>query len=137
MSFTAVTLNLARDEKRWEERSGLIAQEIARVQPDIITLNEISLKWKTGRWLQKLAKQKAGISYGLVQACKPNNAAQEAEGILTKYPIVEATSFDYCSENAVAQVVRCQIEGQKVDVYVTHLKPSTVSQLLGTSCAER
>ena len=41
MSFRVATLNLERNEKRWEERRELILQQLAALRPDIFSLNEI------------------------------------------------------------------------------------------------
>lgn len=48
MSFRIATLNLARNEKRWDERRELVASEIAALKPDILALNEICFKPDNG-----------------------------------------------------------------------------------------
>jgi endonuclease/exonuclease/phosphatase family metal-dependent hydrolase len=45
----------------------------------------------------------------------------EAQGLLTRFPIIETGNLDYLSRGRVAQVIRLEIEGRQVDVYVTHL----------------
>lgn len=52
MSFRVVTLNLERDEKRWEERLELIVRELGELKPDVFALNEVSVRLQTGRWLR-------------------------------------------------------------------------------------
>jgi hypothetical protein len=48
VSFRIATLNLARNDKRWEERRELIAQQLAHLKPDIVSLNEIWLPSQSG-----------------------------------------------------------------------------------------
>jgi hypothetical protein len=43
MRFRVVTLDPDQDHKRWEKRRPLIEAEIARLKPDIVGLNEVSI----------------------------------------------------------------------------------------------
>lgn len=125
MSFRVATLNLGRNEKRWEERRHLIVQQMAEVKPDVFALNEIWLPLQTGRWLQERARMELGLSYVLVE--QPRAAAAdhpEAEGLLTRFPIVERSHRFFSARDTVTLVVRLEIEGCLLDVYVTHLYPS-------------
>lgn len=122
MSFRVATLNLAQNHKRWDARRELIVQQLDELKPDLFALNEICLPLQTGRWLQQAAKERLGIRYTLVQQSKVNAAsAVEAEGILTRYPVLEATNLDYRARDSIAQVARLEIEGRLIDIYVTHL----------------
>lgn len=118
MSFQVATLNLAQGEKRWEERRELIVDQLSEIRPDIFTLNEISVGLDTARWIQQQARKRAGLNYALVQ--QPKSDA-DAEGILTTYPVVHTDSLHLQAGQSVALVARLDIEGQHVDVYVTHL----------------
>ncbi len=120
MSFRIATLNLAQSEKRWEERRELIVQQLGKLKPDVFALNEISIKLETGRWLQRVARDKLGIGYALIQQSKAAPRI-DAEGIMTRYPVVETANLDYCARDSVAEVARLEIEGRQVDIYVTHL----------------
>ncbi len=42
-----------------------------------------------------------------------------AEGLITKVLVRETGNFDYRARDSVAQVVRLEVEGHLVDVYVT------------------
>lgn len=122
MSFRVATLNLAQDNKRWEARRELIAQQLDELKPDVLALNEICIPQQTGRWLQRVAKERLGIRYTLLQQAKPGAASQvEAEGILTRHPVLEAANLDLRARDSVALVVRVEIEGRELDIYVTHL----------------
>jgi endonuclease/exonuclease/phosphatase family metal-dependent hydrolase len=125
MSFRIATLNLGRNEKRWEQRRDLIVQQLAAVKPDVFALNEIWLPLQTGRWLQERARTELGLSYVLVEQPRAANADHpEAEGLLTRFPIVEQSHRFFSAHDTVTLVVRLEIEGRLLDVYVTHLYPS-------------
>lgn len=125
MSFRVATLNMEQDHKRWEERRDLVVDQLGLLRPDIFCLNEICIPQQTGRWLQRTASENLGLDYALVQQSKPNAASQiDAEGILTRFPVVETANLDYRARDAVAQVARVEIEGTYLDVYVTHLYAS-------------
>jgi len=125
MSFRVVSLNLEQNHKRWEKRRELIVQEMERLKPDLVALNEVSVPLQTGRWLQQLGREKLGVPYVLIQQSKVNAASQvEAEAILTRFTVIEAANLEYRVEDSVAQVVRLDIEGRLLDLYVTHLYKS-------------
>ncbi len=122
MTFRIATLNLEQDHKRWPERRTLILEQLGQIRPDILTINEVCLPHQTGRWLQQSARDRLGLPYRLVQQSKTNHLATvEGEAILTRYPIFETANFDYQTQGMVAQVARLEVEGQLLDVYVTHL----------------
>jgi endonuclease/exonuclease/phosphatase family metal-dependent hydrolase len=122
MPWRIATLNLEQDHKRWQERRELVINQLAALQPDIIALNEICLPLQTGRWLQHMARERLGIPYVLLQQSKVNGSSVlDGEALLTRYPVVETANWDYRTLDMVAQVVRLDIEGRWLDVYVTHL----------------
>ena len=125
MSFRVATLNLEQDHKRWEERRDLVVDQLGRLRPDVLALNEICIPRQTGRWLQRAAGERLGLDYALIQQSKPNAASQlDAEGILTRFPVVETANLDYRARDAVAQVARVRVDGGSLDIYVTHLYAS-------------
>ena len=125
MSLRVSTLNLEQDHKRWDERRCLVVDQLGRLKPDIFSLNEICIPRQTGRWLQRTADDKLGLNYALVQQSKPNAASQlDAEGILTRFPVVETANLDYRAHDAVAQVARVRVDEGLLDIYVTHLYAS-------------
>jgi endonuclease/exonuclease/phosphatase family metal-dependent hydrolase len=125
IAFRVVTLNLEQDHKRWPERRELIIDQLAALQPDVMACNEICMPLQTGRWLQRLARERLGHPFALLQQSKTNGASLvEGEAVLTWYPVVETAHLDYRSQDMVAQVVRLKIEGRVLDVYVTHLDRS-------------
>jgi endonuclease/exonuclease/phosphatase family metal-dependent hydrolase len=88
----------------------------------MLALNEIHIPTQTGRWLQRSVTARLGIPYILLQQSKVGeDTLTEAEGLLTRYAVIETGSLDYRSHNCVAQVVRFEIAGRLLDIYVTHL----------------
>lgn len=120
MAFRVATLNLKRNETRWRERRHLIADEIARLKPDILTLNEVAPT--TGRWLQRQAQGKARLRYALTQhskhAVKPMT---EAETILAAPRVVSRAHRFFSTADTVFVTARIAIDNRLVDIYVTHL----------------
>jgi endonuclease/exonuclease/phosphatase family metal-dependent hydrolase len=122
MTLRVAVLNLHQGFKRWQERRELIIGQLGTLRPDILALNEISVPLETGRWLWKEARERYGFRYALLQQTKSDTLSlDEAQGLLTRFPVVETRNFDYLARGRVAQVVRLEIEGRLADVYVTHL----------------
>ena len=125
MSFRVATLNLEQDHKRWLDRRELIVDQLERLRPDVLALNEVCIPRQTGRYLQRAATERLGTEYNLIQQSKTNGLSQvDGEGLLTRYMVRETANFDYRARDSVAQVARLEVEGHLVDVYVTHLYQS-------------
>lgn len=117
-----VTLNMEQDHKRWDMRRELIAEQLVALKPDVLALNEVCVPLQTARWVQSVAKDRMGVEYALVQQTKPNSLAGiEAEALLTRFPLMETGNLDYQARGMIALVARIVVEGEPVDVYVTHL----------------
>jgi len=122
INFKIATINLHQGFKRWEERRELIVSQLGELNPDILAINEISVLLQSGRWLQRVTKERLKLQYALIQYSKTNEASlYEAQGMLTRFPVIETGNTDYLSRGRIAQVTRIDIEGRQVDVYVTHL----------------
>lgn len=122
MVFRIATLNLEQDHKRWPARRELIVQQLGELNPDMLALNEIYVPEQTGRWLQRAAAERLNSRYALVQQSKVgDDSVTQAEGLLTRYPVIETANLDYRSHNCVALTARFEIDGRLLDVYVTHL----------------
>ena len=125
VNFRVATLNLEQDHKRWPDRRELIVDQLERLRPDVLALNEVCIPLQTGRFLQQAATRQLGVDYNLVQQSKVNGLSQvDGEGLITKFLVRETANLDYRARDGVAQVVRLEVEGHLVDVYVTHLYQS-------------
>ena len=122
MSFRVATLNLEQDHKRWLDRRELIVDQLAQLRPDVLAINEVCIPLQTGKFLQQATSQRLGVDYNLIQQSKANGV--DGEGLITKFLVKEAANFDYRARDSVAQVVRLEVDGNLVDVYVTHLYQS-------------
>ena len=122
MILRIATLNLEQNHKCWQARRELVVQQLGELKPDMLALNEIYTPEQTGRWIQRTAADRLNIKYTLLQQSKVgDDSRKEAEGLLTRYPVIETASLDYRSHNCVALVTRFEIDGRLLDVYVTHL----------------
>lgn len=121
-AFRVVTINLEQDHKRWDVRRELVIAQLAALQPDVIAFNEVCIPRQTGRWLQRMGRECLGLQFALIQQSKTNGSSLvEGEALLTRYPVVETANWDYQALDMVAQVVRLDIDGRFLDVYVIHL----------------
>ena len=117
-----VTLNMEQDDKRWEARRELVADQLVELEPDVLALNEVCVPLQTAKWLRGVAKERMGLVYALAQQTKVNGLAGiEGEALLTRFPLVETGNLDYQARDMVALVGRIVVDGEPVDVYVTHL----------------
>jgi endonuclease/exonuclease/phosphatase family metal-dependent hydrolase len=122
MQFRVATLNLAQDHKRWPARRPLIEDGIARLKPDVLAFNEVSVPQQSARALRSAATARLGADYHLVQQTRANGLAEvEGEALLTRFPVIETGNLDYRTRDMVALVARLLIDGAPLDVYVTHL----------------
>jgi endonuclease/exonuclease/phosphatase family metal-dependent hydrolase len=122
MILRIATLNLEQNHKCWQARRELILQQLGDLKPDMLALNEIHIPEQTGRWLQRAAAARLNTRYALLQQSKVGDDSRtQAEGLLTRYPVIETASLDYRSHNCVALVARFEIGARLLDVYVTHL----------------
>jgi endonuclease/exonuclease/phosphatase family metal-dependent hydrolase len=128
MILRIATLNLEQNHKCWQARRELIIQQLDELKPAILALNEIHLPEQTGRWLQRSAADRLNMRYALLQQSKVGEDSHtQAEGLLTRYPVIETANLDYRSHNCVALVARFEIDGRILDVYVTHLIAARVA----------
>jgi hypothetical protein len=74
------------------------------LRPDVIAFNEICLPLQTGRWLQRMARERLGHPFALVRQSKTNGSSLiEGEALLTRYPVVETANWDYRTLDMVAR----------------------------------
>ena len=126
MQFRVVTLNLEQDHKRWPARQPLIEAELARLRPDIVALNEVSVPLQTAQLLRKTLSS-ADAAYSLVQQTKVNSLSKvEAEAMLSRFPLIESGNLDYQAGDMVALVARVaghagDLDDPGEDLDVAHL----------------
>jgi endonuclease/exonuclease/phosphatase family metal-dependent hydrolase len=104
------------------------------LQPDVVAFNEICLPLQTGLWLQRMARERLGRPFALLQQSTVNGSSLvEGEALLTRYPMVETANWDYRTLDMVAQVVRLDIEGRLLSVFrPTQTAPTAFTPLQDT-----
>jgi len=133
-SLEVVTINLRHDVDEWERRFDLIADEIVRLDPDLVGLQEIEI---TGvdqtSALRALISDRGGPDYEFYQELKiwPYGALTgEGVGILSRYPIVETGLKDLIDGGRVAVWTRVEVEdGYEVDMFNTHLETEASTEM--------
>lgn len=111
-----VTLNLLADLSRWKQRRGLLVQELERLSPDLVALQEVHLPQNTAQWL---ADQLGYVNVYLTPKMS-FEANREAIAILSRLPFTAQDSLPLGRQNRVAQYVQVEDEGQQVRLVNGH-----------------
>lgn len=119
------TLNLRKGELRWEERRGLLLEQLDELGPDVIGFQEVDLRIDQGNWicsrLNEIRRGRAESEYLIHHMANPReNAAYEALAIMTRLPIADHTGHDYLIRNRVAHRARLMVEDRPIDFWNTH-----------------
>lgn len=112
-----VTLNILNDLSRWPQRRSILAAQMADLQPDVITLQEVALPENSAQWL---ADQLGGYC---VSFCPRTHHKGREEGIaiLSRYPIVREATLDLQTQNRVAQLIEINFKTRSLIVANAHL----------------
>ena len=133
-SLDVVTINLRHDVDEWERRFDLIADEIVRLDPDLVGLQEIEITdVDQTSALRALISDRGGADYEFYEELKiwPYGALTgEGVGILSRYPIVETGLKDLIDGGRVAVWTRVEVEdGYEVDMFNTHLETEASTEM--------
>ncbi len=129
-----VTINLRHDVDEWERRFDLIADEIVRLDPDLIGMQEIEItEVDQTSALRALITDRGGADYEFYEELKiwPYGALTgEGVGVLSRYPIVETGLKDLIDGGRVAVWTRVEVEdGYQVDMFNTHLETEASTEM--------
>jgi endonuclease/exonuclease/phosphatase family metal-dependent hydrolase len=125
-----ISLNMLHGFPQFEnltQRLELIANEIERLDVDIVLLQEVPWTWKTGNGAKHLA-EKTGLNYAY-QRANGNRWAilfEEGEAILSRHPLIFTDSFElkpregFFRHRVVLHAISLTPLGN-VDLYVVHL----------------
>jgi endonuclease/exonuclease/phosphatase family metal-dependent hydrolase len=111
-----VTLNILSDLSRWEKRRGLLVQEIERLSPHLVALQEVRLPQNTAQWLA----DQLGYTNIYLTPKMSFEADREAIAILSRLPFTARDSLSLGGQNRVAQYVQVEDEGQPVRLVNGH-----------------
>lgn len=133
-SIGVMTINLRHDVDEWERRFELIADEIVRLDPDLIGTQEIEITdIDQTRALLELIAARGGAPYEYYEELKiwPYGALTgEGVGILSRYPILETGLQDLVEGGRVAVWARVEVEsGYELDFFNTHLESDGNEQM--------
>lgn len=121
--MTLVTLNLHHDREDWPARRAYIAKELRQLAPDVIALQEVierrgSVENQAAWLARKLGYDYSFVSVDSVDASKRyGNALLSRRKVLARHQRLLQPLDDY----RVAAHLQVDIDGQPINVYVTHL----------------
>ena len=122
--ITVATLNLFNKMGRWDERSPLVLDQLAALEPDVIGLQEVVIT-DQGTTLCRLVNDRLiGFPpYRIYHMARPGSAAGvEALAVMSRLPVEAHEGLDYLLHDCVAQRLRLRLgEGTTLDFYNTHL----------------
>jgi endonuclease/exonuclease/phosphatase family metal-dependent hydrolase len=124
-SLKVMTINIRHDSDEPERRLPLIADEIVRLEPDVIGLQEIEIAVEQSATLLGLIADRGGPTYQVYEHLKWDAGVVTGEGIgiFSRLPILEMDVKDLQEGFRIAVWTRVQVEpGYALDLYNTHLE---------------
>lgn len=119
-----MTLNLRHDSDDWKRRFPLIADDIVRLDPDIIGLQEIEIADDQADYLNDLISKRGHAKYDLHQRRKPGIRGWftgEGVGIMSRWEITEKTHEDLPEMRTSVRTRVKHPSGKFIDLANTHL----------------
>lgn len=114
--ISIVTINILVDLSLWKKRRSLLVDQLAELNPDVIALQEVSLKRKisTAHWIASELNQKRSNNQDEYQVflC-PKTGQQEAEeaiAFLSRLMVKRHERIDLVTQNRVAQLVELKLD---------------------------
>ncbi|MCK6550285.1 endonuclease/exonuclease/phosphatase family protein [Myxococcota bacterium] len=95
--WTVVTLDVRRDEDWWQDRFPLIADEIARLEPDVVALQNLRLSASQAELLDRMIGERSDVlAFDRDEVLRTGLDALTGEGlaVLSRYPIAARASRD-------------------------------------------
>ncbi len=117
-NFSLVSINILNDLSRWWQRRGLLVEQIAECQPDLIAIQEVSIQRKSSNahWLaeQLNSRDDAAEKQYEVYLCPKTGVFEKKEGIaiLSRLPVRKQERLDLLTQNRVAQAITFRLEGE-------------------------
>ena len=125
---TVATINLHGRADRWNERRHLLVEQFIKVAPDLVSLQEIHLPSRQGKWVCKQVNYRLSGSdkgpYKLIQKRYKHliNGAFEGIGVLCRLPVLYYESIGLGHRGRVALRVHVELPSHKtMDFVSTHL----------------
>ncbi len=117
-----VTLNLWHDRDDWPRRQSMIVDELRRLSPDVILLQEVLQDEGLPNQAQALASQ-LGYHWHFVSVDAPERARRYGNAILTREPMTQRGSraLQPSDDYRIAGWARIELRGRPLAIYVVHL----------------
>ncbi|MEO6103753.1 MAG: endonuclease/exonuclease/phosphatase family protein [Pseudoxanthomonas sp.] len=121
-TLKVATLNLYHDKDDWPRRRVQIVEEFRRRQPDVIALQEVIQREGLANQAEWLAGQ-LGYAWHFVSTDPASKPMRYGNAILTRHPILlrGEQRLRPLDDSRTAGLLRIDLEGHAVNVYVTHL----------------
>lgn len=125
VTLKVMTMNLRHDNDQWERRMPLVAEEIVRLDPDVVGVQEVALfADQIPRLTAEIAARRPDkrSPYRVYQRHKSGTAffSGEGEAVLSKLSI-EGTETRSLGYGRIVQAVRLRHGNARIDVLNTHL----------------
>lgn len=119
-----MTVNLRHDANDWKRRFPLIADEIVRLDPDVIGIQEIEMADDQADYLNDLIARRGHAKYQIHQRRKPGVRGfftGEGVGIMSRWSITEKTHEDLPEMRTAVRTRVKHPSGKFIDLANTHL----------------
>ncbi|MBP9112265.1 MAG: endonuclease/exonuclease/phosphatase family protein [Polyangiaceae bacterium] len=121
-----MTLNLRHDVDQWERRFELVADEIVRLDPDVIGLQEIEIGKDQGDKLNDLIAKRGHAKYHSFQKRKTalyGFFTGEGVGIFSRYALSDKDDADLAHYRRAVHAKIALPSGVSVRIFNTHFEP--------------
>ncbi len=120
--LTVVTLNLWNEQQNWPARMDAIVDELRRIEPDIVTLQEVLQHDSLVNQAMDIARS-IGYDWYFTSTDSVRHARRAGNAILTKHPVLVRNwvALEPLADRRNATHVRIVVAGREVDVYTTQL----------------
>ncbi|SDQ27248.1 endonuclease/exonuclease/phosphatase family protein [Pseudoxanthomonas sp. CF125] len=121
-TLKVVTLNLYHDKDDWPKRRVQIAEELKRLQPDAIALQEVLQDEGLTNQAEWLATQ-LGYQWHFVSTDPAGQPRRYGNALLTRHPILKRSQklLQPLDDSRSAGFLRIDLDGRPLNLYVTHL----------------
>ena len=121
-TLSVVTLNLYHDKDDWPKRREQIADTLRELQPDVIALQEVLQHETLPNQAEWLAQELGYQSY-FISVDPEDKLRRYGNALLTRQPVLARGQqhLNPMDDSRTVGFVRIKLQGQPVNVYVTHL----------------
>ncbi len=121
-TLSVVTLNLYHDRADWPKRRVQIAETLRALRPDVVLLQEVLQHEKLQNQAEWLAGE-IGCAAHFVSVDPADRVHRYGNALLTAHPILQRDqiALEPRSDSRTAGMLRLDVRGTLINVYVTHL----------------